>query len=206
MHPDWFTLTAAISSGSGREAIGLAICLLLLSMWVKKMPRRYGFLGVAALLTISVGACFSCERLRDDAFRRGKWRFTPFFINDCVSTDFAAGCDLRKYKPVVISDWPWSERAYPPGTGSIYGTVKNGDGRVAGGVAVYADGGDGLPTMGVVPHDETDREGHFEIHGLRFGHYWLRACVGLCFPQDWQVQIALGPASRVKTVELRLLK
>jgi hypothetical protein len=206
VHPDWFTLAAAISSGSGRGAIGLAICLLLFSTWVKKMPRRYGFVGMAALLTISFGAYLICERLRDDAFRRGKWQFTPFFINECVSTDFAAGCDLMKYKPVVISDWPWSERANPPNTGSVYGTVRNAGGRVAGRVTVCADGGDGLPTMGVVPCDKTDREGHFEIHGLRFGHYWLGACMGLCFPRDWPVQFALGPASRVKTVELRLLK
>jgi hypothetical protein len=106
--------------------------------------------------------------------------------------------------PLVISDWPWSERAYPPNSGSIYGTVKNGDGKGVVGAWVYPSRDD-VPAMKAVRWGETDAEGHFEIHSLQFGHYWVGTCMGpWCRPRDWPVQIALGPASRVTTVELRL--
>jgi hypothetical protein len=175
-------------------------------MWVKKMPPRYGFLGIATLLMISFGAYFSCERLREDAFRRGAWHLPTFIVSDCVSRGFVAGCDPRKYKPMVITDWPWSERAYPPFTGTIYGTVKDGDGRPAKGAVVEARSD--TQFFGQSPWDETDADGHFAIH-LRFGYYGVTACMGQagsCMGRNWQAHVALGPASRVKTIELRLLK
>jgi hypothetical protein len=124
VHPNWFAVTAAISSRSGCASIALAIGALLLLTGLKKIPRRYGSLGVAALLIFSFAAYLSCEWLRRDALRHVQ--FTPFFINDGVSTRLVAGCDPKQHKPVVISDWPWSERAYPPDTGAVQGTVKGG--------------------------------------------------------------------------------
>jgi hypothetical protein len=55
---------------------------------------------------------------------------------------------------------------------------------------------------------ETDADGHFAMHGLRFGYYGVIACMGQrwCIARNWQAKVALSPASRVKTVELRLLK
>jgi hypothetical protein len=142
----------------------LAVCLLLVLTLVKKIAPRYGFAGVAALLTLSFGAYFGCERLRHDALRG--IQFTPFLTDN---GDFAAGYDIRKHKPVVISDWPWSERACPPNSGAVTGTVRGRDGRAVRGAVVYADLADGRPTQRAVLQTETDAEGHFDFHGLHFG-------------------------------------
>jgi hypothetical protein len=205
LHPNWFALTAAVSSLSGCALIIVAVCALLWLTGWKKVPAWWRISGVAALLAASFGAYFSCELLRHDALRRVQ--FAPFFINDGISTRMVAGCGPRECTPVVISDWPWSERMYPPNTGAMNGTVKGGNGRAARGAIVYAVRDD-VPTQAALPWAETDAEGHFDFHGLEFAHYGVTACNRLCNPRNWQAQVGftLGPASRVKTIELRLLK
>jgi hypothetical protein len=178
-------------------AIGLAISFVLLLTLVRKLAPRYGFAGIATLVSLCLGAYFSCDRLRHEALRG--IQFSPF-LNE--NGDFAAGYDLSKYKPVVISDWPWSERACPPNTGAVTGTVRGRDGRAVRGANVYVDLADG-PAMRLIPQTETDAQGHFAFHGLHFGHYWVGAFMGSYYPRDGLVKITLGPTSRVKMVELR---
>ena len=131
VHPDWFALATAVSSSLGCVAIAFVISFLLLLTLVRRIAPLYGFAGVAALMAFSFGGYFGCEQLRNDALRG--IQFTPFFSEN---GRLVAGYDLRKYAPIVISDWPWSERAFPPNTGSVNGVVTSGGGRAIRGAVV----------------------------------------------------------------------
>jgi hypothetical protein len=166
-----------------------------------KISSAVSLLGVCVLLTLSLGAWFGCGTLRQDAFRQGLWPFTPFPIED-RATRLAAIRDPAKYKPAIV----WSERAYSLWTGGLNGIVEDAAGQPVEHALVSAARHD-VPCGCVAPSDWTDAAGLFALHALAFGHYLVVANK----QTEWYLpnrqpfqQVTLGPADRVKTLDIRL--
>jgi antitoxin (DNA-binding transcriptional repressor) of toxin-antitoxin stability system len=97
--------------------------------------------------------------------------------------------------------------------GSVIGTVIDQDGKAVAGATVYFTPV-GRPMAYVVPHRETDGDGHFAIRGLSRGRYAISAAkvaegypemTGAFFTGNHPLQeVTLGPARSTATVTVQL--
>jgi len=200
MSSSWFAFSSAASSVWSFRLVGLACCLVVLAVGLKKISHGHGIVAVAALWALLLSEYLTCEFLRAYTIRH-QLRFAPFLTSEGLGARWVAGLDPGKYRPVVISDWPWSERVCPLDSGSVYGTLKNKRGQMLARASVCAGRVD-VPTAAPFSTSDTDASGRFTFPCLPFGRY----AVFPCNDMHQSIGATLGPAGRASTVGLRLVK